>query len=181
MNKSPLVLALMFSLGLLISINAVYAPWSTLGTGYAIDSNYHGIDIPVGTPVVVTAGTLDSRVTQVTFRWHMPDDSVAREVAVPVFTNGTTGQWNNGTTALVRFAVDTFTPDVLGDWGVQAFFQGTGGSTRADLEHVIKIRATSFNVIPEVPLGTAVVLLSMFGALGVFAVKKKHSTAPIKM
>jgi hypothetical protein len=98
-------------------------------------------------------------------------------VTVPVFTNGDTGQWNNGTSALVRYAVDSYSPDVLGDWGVQAFFQGSGGSTKAGIEDVIKIRATSFNVIPEVPVGTIAILLSMFGAFGVFAVKKRKATS----
>lgn len=176
--KSALALALV-SIGLLGMITTVYAcPWSALGTGYAITSNYQGKEVPIGATVTVTAGTLDSRVTQVTFRWHRPDTSVAREVAVTVFTNGTTEQWNNGTTALIRYAIDSYTPDVLGDWGVQGYFQGLGGRTIDGFDMVIQIRATSFNVVPEVPFGTAVIVLSMFGALGVFAIKKKHMTAP---
>jgi hypothetical protein len=177
MKKFVLLTLGLLSATLLFSVNSVYAPWATLGTGYAITSDFHGVDVPIGTEVTVTAGTLDTRVTQVTFRWHRPDESVAREVTVPVFTNGDTGQWNNGTSALVRYAVDSYSPDVLGDWGVQAFFQGSGGSTKAGIEDVIKIRATSFNVIPEVPVGTIAILLSMFGAFGVFAVKKRKATS----
>jgi len=163
------------SIGLLLMINAVYAPWSTLGTGYAITSDHHGIDVLPGTPVMVTAGSLDSNVVQVTFRWHRPDESVAMEVTKPVYTNGTYGQWNNGSMALIRYANDTYTPDVLGDWGVQAFFQDSTGTGKAGLENVIKIRATSFNTIPEVPLGTVAILLTMFGALAVFGIRKKIS------
>lgn len=161
------------SLGLLSMASLAYAPWASLGTGYAITSNYHGIDVFPSTPVTVTAGTLDSNVVRVIFRWHMPNETVAREVPVPVFTNGTTGQWNDGTTALIRYAMDTFTPDVIGDWGVQAFFQGPTGRDRAGLEDTIKIRATSFNAIPEVPFGTLTILFAMFGALGFFALRKK--------
>ena len=165
---------LLVFLGLFGIMNSVYAPLSTLGTGYAITSNYHGKDVPLLATVTVTAGTLDSRVTQVTFRWHRPDDTVVREITIPVFTNGTTGQWNNGTTALIKYAIDSFRPDLPGDWGVQAFFRDSGGKNRAGINDVIKIKATSFNVVPEVPFGTAVILLSMFGALGIFALKKKQ-------
>lgn len=172
MNKYAFLPAVVL-LGLLGMVGMVYAPWSTLGTGYAITSNVHGVDVLPGSQVRVTAGTLDPNVVQVVFRWHMPNETVAREVTVPVFTNGTMGQWNDGTSALVRFAIDNYTPGVVGDWGVQAFFQGSTGTAKAGLEDVVKIRATSFNVIPEVPLGTLVILLGMFGALGVFALRKK--------
>jgi len=176
--KRKLALALMIvSMSLIASVTVVHAPWSTLGTGYAITSNYHGVDVPLGTNVIVTAGTLDSNVVNVTFRWHLPNDTVSREVTVPIFTNGTTGEWNNGTTAEIRYAQDTHTPDVLGDWGVQAFFQDSTGKDRAGLEDVIKIKATSFNAVPEVPLGTIAVFLAMLGALGIFAIKKKPRLA----
>lgn len=174
MKRYPLLLAMIF-MGLLGMVNVAYAPWSTLGTGYAITSNVHGVDVIPGTLVTVTAGSLDPNVVQVTFRWHMPNETVTREVTVPVFTNGTTGQWNDGSTALVRFAVDSFRATVLGDWGVQAFFQGSLGSERAELEHVVRIRATSLNVIPEVPFGTLTILVGMFGALGFFALKGKST------
>lgn len=171
--KKYALLPTLIILGLISTAGFANAPWSTIGTGFAITSNVHGIDIPPATAVTVTAGTLDSRVTHVTFRWHMPNDTVARQVIVPVFTNGTTDQWNNGTVALVRFAIDTYSASVLGDWGVQAFFQDSVGTARAGLEDVIKIRATSFNVIPEVPFGTLMILIGMFGALGVLSVRRK--------
>lgn len=151
-----------------------YAPWSTLGTGYTITSNYHGKDVPLMATVTVTAGTLDPSVTQVTFKWHRTNDTLVREATVPVFTNGTSGQWNNGATAPIRYAIDSFRPDLAGDWGVQAFFRDSAGKSKAGVNNVIKIKATSFNVIPEVPFGTAAILLSMLGALGVFAIKKKR-------
>lgn len=175
-HKISLAVALLASI-ILISVSVVNAPWSTLGTGYAITSNYHGVNIIPGTPVTITAGTLDSNVVKITFKWHEPPDGngpVRWEVTVPIFTNGTTGQWNNGTPAEIRYAQDTQTPDVLGDWGVQAFFRDSTGKDRADLEDVIKIKATSFNAVPEVPFGTLAILTAMFGAIAIFAIKKKH-------
>ncbi|MCK4933932.1 hypothetical protein KAS06_04605, partial [Candidatus Bathyarchaeota archaeon] len=97
--KHKITLIIIFLTSFLVFVNVVYAPWSTLGTGYAITSDYHGIDVFPGIPITITAGTLDPSVTQVTFRWHMPNDTARWEVTVPVSPNGTTGQWNNGTTA----------------------------------------------------------------------------------
>jgi len=164
----------MVSIGLLTSFSIVHAPWSTLGTGYAITSNYHGVDVPLGIPVTVTAWTLDHNVVNVTFRWHMPNETVRWEVTVPVSPTGTNGTWNkDGTSAEILTANNTQIPDVLDDWGVQAFFQDSTGKDRADLEDVIKIKATSFNAVPEVPLGTIAIFLAMIGALGILAIKKK--------
>jgi len=161
-------------LGSLILSSAVYAPWTTLGTGYAITTDHHGIDVLPGTPVTATAGTLDPNVLNVTFRWHMPNDTVRWEISKPVWPNGTKGKWNNGTEALIRYANDTQMLDVLGDWGVQAFFIGPKGKDRANLTDVVKIRAESFNVVPEVPYGTIAAVAAMFVAFGLFIVKKKR-------
>jgi hypothetical protein len=173
--KAKALTGMLLSLiGLLILVNVAYAPWSTLGTGYAITSNYHGVQVPSGVPVTVTAGTLDPAVTQVTFRWHMPNGTTRWDVTVPVYTNGTTGQWNNGTTALIRYAQDTQTPDVAGNWGVQAFFRDSTGTDRADLTNVIAIKATSFNTIPEIPIiGTAGAAVAMLLGLGFFMTKRR--------
>jgi hypothetical protein len=160
-------------LGLLILTSAVHAPWTTLGTGYAITTDHHGMDVPPGAPVTAIAGTLDPNVVNVTFRWHMPNDTVRWEVSVPVWTNGTKGKWNNGTEALIRYANDTKMLDVLDDWGVQAFFIGPNGNDRANLTDVIKVRAESLNVVPEVPYGTIASVAAMFVAFGLFAIKKK--------
>ncbi len=160
---------------LLLFVNVVYAPWQTLGTGYAIKTNYHGIDVPLGIPVTATAGTLDSRVLQVTFRWHRPDDSVAWEDVVLVWTNGTMGQWNNGTWTPIRYAQATRIPDEMGDWGIQAFFQDSEGNDRAGLEDVIKIKAESFNAVPEIPIGTIGAAVAMLSALALFAFKRKQA------
>lgn len=165
----------LLSIGMFASVSVVIAPWQTLGTGYAIDTNYHGIDVFPSTPVTATAGTLDPGVVNVTFRWHMPNGTPRWDVTKVVWTNGTQGQWNDGTWANISYANDTRILDVLGDWGVQAFFIGPEGSDRANLTDVVKIRAQSFNVVPEVPLGTVITVASMLAALGIFTLKKKRT------
>lgn len=178
MKPRYISIALLIIIYTLFLVSIVHAPWSTLGTGYAITSNYHGIDVLLGTPVTVTAGTLNANVTQITFRWHMPNETTRWEVTVPVYVNGTTGQWNDGTTALIRYANNTQIPDLIGDWGVQAFFQDSSGRDRAELEDVISIRASSFNVIPEIPLGTIGAIVTMLIALAFFTIRKGKTAHP---
>lgn len=175
MKSKFALLAASLTLAFLVLVNIAYAPWSTLGTGYAIDSNYHGVDVPPATPVTITAGTLDHSVTQVTFRWHFPNGTAAwTDTVVPVTSNGTQGAWNNGTVVDILYAQDTKTPTVLGDWGVQAFFQDATGRTKSDVDNVVKIRATSFNVIPEVALiGTVGAAIAMLLGFGLFARSRK--------
>jgi hypothetical protein len=43
---------------------------------------------------------------------------------------------------------------------------------------IAKIRAISWHVVPEVPLGTVATILSMLGALSVFAIAKGKKTIP---
>jgi len=168
---------LVASIGLLLMIKAADAPLSTLGTGYAVTSDYHGIDLIVGTPVNVTALTLDSTITHVTFKWNAPNgtEGVWIDTITPLLTDGT-GTWNNGTTATIRYAYSIHNPDSIGDWGVKVLFQGPNGKTKENLDEVVQIRATSFNAVPEVPLGTIAILIAMLGALGVFAIKKRRIT-----
>lgn len=42
-------------------------------------------------------------------------------------------------------------------------------------------RATSFFAIPEVTIGTIAVVVAMFGALGLFAIKKKHISIGMRL
>jgi hypothetical protein len=169
------LLAALLASAFLVLVSIVQAPWSTLGTGYAITSNYHGIDIPPGTPVTITAGTLDHSITQVTFRWHFPNGTAAwTDTVVPVYSNGTQGTWNNGTVKDILYAQDTQIPTVMGDWGVQAFFQDATGRTKSDVDDVVAIKATSFNVIPEIALiGTAGAAIAMLLGFGLFAKSRK--------
>ena len=175
MKSKFTLLAASLALAFLVLVNIAYAPWSTLGTGYAITSNYHGIDVPPATPITITAGTLDHSVTQVTFRWHFPNGTAAWTDTVElVSANGSTGFWNNGTEVEILYAQDTKAPTVMGDWGVQAFFQDATGRTKSGVENVLKIRATSFNVIPEIALiDTVGAAIAMLLGFGLFAKSRK--------
>jgi hypothetical protein len=139
-------------------------------SGYWVTNNYHGHDeVPIGADIYATAFTTDTNVIQVTFRWNDPFENVARQDVVSTFST----QIIDGVTVRV-FEAPVFNPDQIGKWGVQAFFQGEGGNNRAGLEMVIEIRATSFGVIPEIPLiGTAGVAIAMM--LGI-AYKTRRKT-----
>jgi len=153
---------------------SVSAQWSTLNSGYAITTDYHGIDVPIGTLVTVTAGTTDTNVENVTFVWRYPDKTVAfTDPEVVVWSNSTT--WTNSSgTYIIYYAQSSYTPDVIGDWGVQALFNGPGGHLRGQDSDIIAIRATSFNVIPEISIvGTAGAAIAMLLGLGFFRKKKE--------
>lgn len=176
MRKSALMFTLV-CMSLLVLISTVRADENSIGSGYAITSNYHGVNVPANTEVTATALTLNASITTVLFRWHRPDDSVAREVTVSPLTNtGTTAEWKKFHQSFTIFsAQDTFTPDVVGDWGVQAFFLDPHGNTRADVEDVVAIRATSFFAVPEIPLGTIGVVAAVLLAFGVYSIKNKKT------
>jgi hypothetical protein len=142
----------------------------SLPSGYYVTSDWHGVDTPLGTDVHVKAYTTDEGVTQVTFIWR---NGAGDEVYGPdvVTTKSTDGE-HDGKTVYV-FEAPVHAPDSIGDWGVQAIFQGPDGSARANCQNVIAIRATSFNVIPEIPLiGTAGASIAMIGGLA-FKLRRK--------
>jgi len=143
----------------------------SLPSGYRVTSDWHGIDTPLGTDVHVKAYTTDAGVTQVTFIWRNAAEEIVFGPEV-VTTKSTDGEYD-GKTVYV-FEAPIHAPDSIGDWGVQAIFQGPDGSARANCENVVAIRATSFNVIPEIPLlGSIGASIAMIGALG-FKLKRKN-------
>jgi len=143
----------------------------SLKSGYAVTNNYHGIPVPSGAAVTVTAMTTDSRVAEVTFIWKNPADQPVRTVTKPVYTNGTTF---NG--KLVRYATDTYEPEAIGDWGVKAIFKDVRHFIIWTCTKIVARRATSFNVIPEIPvIGTVGAAAAMIAG---FAWKMKRK--PIK-
>jgi hypothetical protein len=171
MRKRSLLFVLAFvSACGLVTLAYASSPPITLADGYEIITNYQGVDIPPGTPVTATAMTIDPSVTQVTFLWKNPGGGTVFTDVVPVYTNGTLGSGNvKGTPYTdvpVRFADATQTPNAIGDWGVQALFQDSGGQEIEDVENVVAIRARSFNVIPELPLigtlGASIAMLAGF-------------------
>lgn len=170
----------------LLMCSVVHASWSTLETGYAVTSNYQQFFIPSGTPVTITAGTLDSTVTSVTFRWlaspYESDDCLLDET-VPVYTNGTIGHWNNGTPAEIWYADSTYVVS-QGVWKVEILFTNSEGETNtAELYYWLGVidYDSSFPVpeeppfrVPEIALGTIGASVAMAAALGLFMIKKKR-------
>ena len=160
------LLVLTFSIS---AINAVYAPEESLGSGYAVTSNWHGIDVPIGPEVVVTAMTTDDTVYQVTFLWKNATEHAVWTDVVSVYQNGST---YGG--MLISYANSTHAPDSIGDWGVQALFQSLDGKTKQEIEEVVGIRAASFFAIPEVPvIGTAAAVIAMLLGFGLFTTRRK--------
>jgi hypothetical protein len=154
---------------MLMALTVAYAAYPSLTTGYAVDSDYHGINVPPNTPVHVTAYTTDADVYQVTFLWKDPDsNTVWTDVVGPGTLDGTYDGKD-----VYTFA-STHSPNIMGDWGVQALFQSPEGKTKENIDLVIKIKATSFFVIPDVPvLGTVGSLAAMLLGLGIYIKRKR--------
>ncbi len=144
---------------------------NSLGSGYAVTSDWHGKDVPPGSMVTVTAMTTDETVDRVTFLWKNPNGGLIWEVVDN--TRTADGEYEGKT-------VYTFSsanaPTEQGDWGVQALFQGADGKTKEGIEDVIKIKATSFLVVPDLPfVGTLGASAAALLGLGLFAVKRKRA------
>ena len=137
-------------LGLLVAVFAlsfIVAAYAQ-SYDYAITSDYHGVDVNMGTPVTATATTNDPTVNRVTFLWK-DGAKILRFTDADIPLVGGAAQ-------------STYSPDLVGDWGVQAFFQDSDGNTIQGVVDVVAIRATSMNVIPEIPLlGTAGIAIAM--------------------
>jgi len=153
-----------------VGINVACAQWSAINSGYAVTTNYHGKDVPPGALVTATAGTTDTDVKNVTFLWKFPNKTIAyMEANVLVWSNGST--WDG---KLIYYATSSYRPDTIGEWGVQAFFIGDGGETKAGIEVTLMIRATSFNVVPDFQVvGTDGALVTMLAGLGLLCRRKK--------
>ena len=157
--------------------NAVSASESTIGTGYALTLNLDGPTKPQDTPLTITAATLDPQVTLVSLRWENPEGELIQEVSVPLFTNGTYGVWNDGTSAEIRYASVTFTPDMHGEWQIDAVFrdaQGSNNPSEFSLPVIVDItqRVPVF-VVPELPLGTIGAITAMAIATVAFMMVKR--------
>jgi hypothetical protein len=172
MKKSTPIL-IVAGLIMLLGVGIAYAPYPTLSTGYAIDSNYHGINVPPGANVIVTAYTTDADVYQVTFLWKNPGGNT---VWTDVDNTPTLEAEQYDGMNVYTFSSE-HAPDVIGDWGVQALFQSPDGTTKESTEYVVAIRATSFFVVPDFPMiGTLGSLGAMLLGLGLF-IKRKSKFA----
>ena len=148
------------------------AQWSALNSGYAVTTDYHGKNAPLGAVVTATAGTTNPMVKNVTFIWKCNETEQFREENIPVESNGT--KWPNSSGDLIYYAQSQHRIEVYGDWGVQAFFIGEDGTAKAGVNCTLQIRATSFNVIPIAPvLGTVGAAMAMIISFGVFLKRKR--------
>ena len=189
----------LFTIGfstILVSIlmcTLAYATWTTLGTGYAVTTNMQGTPV-AGNPVTIIAGTLDPTVNEVTFKWYAPPNGAGEillDETVTIYTDGTMGQWQNGTEAEIRYAQSTYKV-YAGEWKVEVIFHTSEGDITA--EKTINVEdvegqslvgtdtdttfpgqheETNF-VIPEMPIGTIAATGAMVAALGLFAIRKKR-------
>jgi hypothetical protein len=182
----PKLLTIGFSI-VLVSIllcNITYATWSTLETGYAVTSNMKGTPVS-NNPATVTAGTLDLTVNQITFIWYAPPNGTGEVIldeTVSVSTNGTMGQWANGTEAEIRYAQSTFKV-YEGEWRVEVIFHASEGDVMAEKIIIVEDipdqslygtdTQTTF-VIPELPIGTIAATGAMIAALALFMITKKR-------
>jgi hypothetical protein len=169
-KRNSLILSTLVLLLIGSFATSVYAANTTgsLSSGYAVTSNYHGEDVPLGANVIVTSMTTDSRVDKVTFIWKNAAGQVVFTETKPVFTNGT--KFNS---KLVRYAISTYSPNTIGDWGVQVKFFDVYHFCRFTCTVRLATRATSFNVIPEIPIiGTAGASIAMLAGL-TYKVRRK--------
>ncbi len=144
---------------------------NSLGSGYAVTSDWHGKEVPPGTTVTVTAMTTDDTITQVTFLWKDPDGNVMFEVVDNTATAD--GEFEGKT--IFTFSSAEVVND-QGDWGVQALFQDGEGKTKEGIEEVVSIKATSFFVVPDLPfIGTLGATMAGLLGLGLLAVKRKKA------
>lgn len=183
MNKTKalilLGLALLLSSNLVLFANAKVLDKGDLSVGYAVVTNYDGQTVPLGANVVVTAMSTvqrvggDPRVDVVAFTWINPAGQTVFEESVPAATNGTTYPEEDG--ALICYASSSYSPEAQGEWTVTVAFLDSIGICTQAYYPTLDMRATSFNVVPEVPLlGTAGVSAAMLLGLGIFKAKRKQ-------
>ena len=187
-----MVLFLSASILLSLSFNLACAQWSAINSGYAVTTNWHGKEVPLGQSVTAWAGTTNSSVYQVEFKWKNETGHVIYDVIVTDIVNYITPdyppdapqeikEWaTNNPNITIFYANNTQIPNSYGEWSVQVFFYAPGGHLMGNGTDIIKIKATSFNVIPDIPiLGTAGALTAMLLGLGFFlhrnrTFKKQH-------
>ncbi len=164
--------ALLLSSTLVLSANAQVLDEGDLSIGFAVVNNYDDVTVPMGANVIVTAMTTDSRVDTVNFTWVNPAGQTVFRETITVAANGSTYAPNGKT---IYYANSDYNPAVQGEWTVVVAFYDGPGICQFTFYPTLDMRATSFNVVPEVPLiGTAGVSAAMLLGFGIFKVKRKQ-------
>lgn len=177
---------------IVVGMNIVLAQWSAIkDSGYAVTTNWHGEDVPLGEPVTAWAGTTNPEVIKVEFKWHdpAPAENLVWDVNITVFGPYETPDVPSNVPQeiidwaekypgyTIWYADNTQTPDVLGDWGIQAFFHDSGNIQGQD-STIVAIRSTSGNVIPEAPLGTIAIALTILAGYSFIVIRKRKIPLP---
>lgn len=139
----------------------------SLSSGYGITTDWHGVDVPIGSGVTAYIVTTDPLAVEVKIIWLTPEPN--REdrwiEILDLDDDGGIYTYNDKT---VSYAISTERyPDLLGDWGVKAIFYDEAGEpcNEPPYNDVLSIKATSFFSTPEIPYGTLAATLSMIAAL----------------
>ena len=142
---------------------------NALNSGYAITRwPWDGGEVLPGDDATVRACTTKTEAVEVVFRWHRPDGSSFDVGPVPLTLSSDT--WDGQP---IYDASDTQTLYMVGDWGVQALFLDEEGKLQGPNPYpIIKIKATSWHVIPELPLGTILALAACFSAAAVLKARR---------
>ena len=153
---------------------------NALDSGYAVTRwPWDSGDIFPGDSVQVRACTTEPpypNTTWVVFRWNRPDGS--QWDTPPKVLTKSVDTWDG---LPIWDAYDHQTLHMMGNWGVQALFCDENGKLQGPNPYpIVNIKAISYHVVPEVPLGTIAILTAMFGATAIFALKRKRvSPLPI--
>jgi len=191
LKKVYLFALLVLGLTVLACIDIAKAQWSAINSGYAVTTNWHKIDVPLGQTVVATAGTTDSDVTHVEFIWRDSSNSIVWDENITISGPLTTPvvppdvpqeviKWaQDNSNTEYWYAQSRHIPNATGKWSVQAIFHNVTkpkGKSSVNFE----IRSASFNVIPDAPIvGTAGIVSAMALGLALFKYKRtvvKHRT-----
>ena len=147
-------------------------------SGYKVTTENFPNSVDLGGTITAWAGTTNSGIDEVKFRWIPPEGSgidpfiVIGDAAGSVNVEGTglVYQW---TASYIVGSTAANPVDEVGDWGVQAIFydhqnSGSGVGPVPEQPMPVHIIARSFHVVPEVPFGILGAVLVLFGACGVY-------------
>jgi len=175
-------------------VRTALAQWAALSSGYAVTTDSHGGIVYLDTDVTGWAGTTDPLVEKVHILWLKPDGTTFWDEwfepltdayvtpAVPLGVPTEISDWAEKYQGIsVRYAYDTIhiplDPTLVGDWTFKAIFWDLTPPPQGENHEFFKVKATSFEVVPEVPFGTIAIILGWFGVFGIFALRRKHIPA----
>ena len=158
-------------------------PESAASSGWGVTTNYHGQEVlisvlitdPLEAQVLVGFPENWDALYEVTVVLRDPDDEPVATITRPKNEL----DWQPGTAPngrVLRTAwIGPLIPDTgwtVGHYSVKAYFYADDGTTLANDEDLSAMRATTQVVIPEAPIGTLTIIITMLASLAIFARKK---------